>query len=214
MRVRVIFCRMWIGIGWTATWTAILALVGYGMNGIGYSPPDFVLARGCFVSAGIALIGMTTMWLSKSRWSLLPKVLGSLGLYALAVVWLAGSLIYVGNREAAAQLSPGNNPGGASVGHDNNGNLCTSGATCNFNSPPPNIQPHSEKIPSIGNNNTVVNSPIPPSMGNGNTFVGPTDSHANAIYNQGGTAIGNGACASPTGVAIGAYAGGGCTPKQ
>jgi hypothetical protein len=68
--------------------------------------------------------------------------------------------------------------------------------------------------PQIGNDNTVVNQPVPPNMGNGNTFVGSTDSNGNAIYNGGGTAIGNGACAGPTGVAIGAHAaGGGCAPK-
>jgi hypothetical protein len=63
--------------------------------------------------------------------------------------------------------------------------------------------------PQIGNDNTLVNVPIPPSMGDGNTFVGPTDANGNTIYNKGGTAIGKGACADPTSIAIGAGAGAG-----
>jgi hypothetical protein len=58
----------------------------------------------------------------------------------------------------------------------------------------------------IGNNNTSVNVPNPPAMGNGNTIIGPTDSNGNTIYNRGGTAIGAGATADPTSIAIGAGA--------
>jgi len=59
----------------------------------------------------------------------------------------------------------------------------------------------------MGDDNTVVNVPNPPeSMGNGNTIVGPTDSSGSTIYNKGGTAIGKGACADSTSVAIGAGA--------
>lgn len=46
-------------------------------------------------------------------------------------------------------------------------------------------------------------------MGSGNTLIGPPDFRGNTIYNRGGTAIGSGACADPTSVAIGANAGGG-----
>ncbi len=63
----------------------------------------------------------------------------------------------------------------------------------------------------IGNDNTVVNAPIPPSMGDGNTIVGATDSNGNAIYNKGGTAIGRGAKADSTSIAIGAGANAGAT---
>ena len=66
----------------------------------------------------------------------------------------------------------------------------------------------------IGSNNTIVNVPPPASMGNGNTIIGPTDSHGNTIINQGGTAIGSGACANSTGIAIGAGARAGCSPQQ
>jgi hypothetical protein len=60
--------------------------------------------------------------------------------------------------------------------------------------------------PAIGDNNTVVNLPAPTSMGSGNTFVGPTDSNGNTIFNRGGTAIGSGAQADSTSIAIGAGA--------
>jgi hypothetical protein len=62
------------------------------------------------------------------------------------------------------------------------------------------------KQPAIGNDNTLVNVPVPPALGNGNTIIGPTDSNGNTIYNKGGTAIGAGATADPTSIAIGAGA--------
>jgi hypothetical protein len=69
----------------------------------------------------------------------------------------------------------------------------------------PSSDPNS--VPSqIGDNNTVVNTPVPSNMGSGNTFVGPTDSNGNTIFNRGGAAIGNGACADSTSIAIGAGA--------
>jgi len=67
----------------------------------------------------------------------------------------------------------------------------------------------------MGSNNTIVNAPVPSNMGNGNTIVGPTDSRGNTIINQGGTAIGNGACADGTSIAIGAGANAGaCTNRK
>ncbi|MGD0793325.1 MAG: hypothetical protein ABR920_16270 [Terriglobales bacterium] len=68
--------------------------------------------------------------------------------------------------------------------------------------------------PQIGNDNTLVNVPIPPSMGDGNTFVGPTDANGNTIYNKGGTAIGKDACADSSSVAIGAGANAGSCPAH
>jgi acyl carrier protein len=64
----------------------------------------------------------------------------------------------------------------------------------------------------IGNENTLVNVPIPKSMGSGNTFVGTTDANGKTIMNKGGTAIGKGACADPTSIAIGADAHAGKCP--
>jgi len=60
----------------------------------------------------------------------------------------------------------------------------------------------------IGDDNTVVNAPVPSNLGNGNTIVGATDASGNSIYNRVGTAIGRGAKATD-GVAIGAGANGG-----
>ena len=58
-----------------------------------------------------------------------------------------------------------------------------------------------------GNDNTVVGRvPYRAVNGNGNTIVGATDANGNTIFNHGGTAIGSGAQAGPTGVAIGAHA--------
>lgn len=77
--------------------------------------------------------------------------------------------------------------------------------------PPPISSP---TAPTMGNDNTIYSAPIPRSMGSGNTVVGPTDSRGNAIINQGGTAIGSGACADSTSVAIGANANAGCATRK
>lgn len=58
----------------------------------------------------------------------------------------------------------------------------------------------------IGNDNTIVGVKPKGSIGNGNTIIDPGDASGNAIVNRGGTAIGAGACAGPTDVAIGAGA--------
>ncbi len=61
-----------------------------------------------------------------------------------------------------------------------------------------------------GADNTIVgNVPIRSVTGSGNTVVGATDSHGNTILNRGGVAIGNGARADSTSIAIGAHAGSG-----
>ena len=60
-------------------------------------------------------------------------------------------------------------------------------------------------IVSGSNNTTVGRIPFSAINGNGNTFVGATDDRGNTII-RGGTAIGQGATADPTSVAIGAGA--------
>jgi hypothetical protein len=76
-------------------------------------------------------------------------------------------------------------------------------------------KPQSQSPPAsqIGSDNTLVNVPVPQNMGSGNTFIGPTDANGDTIYTKGGTAIGKGACADPTSIAIGAGAhAGDCSP--
>jgi hypothetical protein len=59
----------------------------------------------------------------------------------------------------------------------------------------------------LGTDATAVgNLPTGSSLGDGSTYVGATDANGNAILNRGGTAIGHGATADPTSIAIGANA--------
>jgi ribosomal protein S11 len=68
--------------------------------------------------------------------------------------------------------------------------------------PPP--QPKSDVH---GSDNTLIGNVGNRSVsGDGNTIVGATDAQGNTILNQGGTAIGRGATADPTSIAIGAGA--------
>lgn len=66
-----------------------------------------------------------------------------------------------------------------------------------------------------GSDNTLVGDVGKRSItGNGNTIVGATDSNGNTILNRGGTAIGRGATADQTGIAIGAGAHAGNQKQQ
>jgi hypothetical protein len=72
--------------------------------------------------------------------------------------------------------------------------------------PSPAVPAPSRRKVGVGDDNTIVNAPVPPNLRNGNTIIGATDANGNAIYNKEGTAYGKGACAGATGVAIGAGA--------
>ena len=65
-----------------------------------------------------------------------------------------------------------------------------------------------------GTDNTLVGQvPYRSITGDGNTIVGATDANGNTILNRGGTAIGNGANAGPSDIAIGAHANAGATQQ-
>ena len=58
----------------------------------------------------------------------------------------------------------------------------------------------------IGDDNTLIGVDPPENMGSGNTIIGPTDAAGNTILNRGGVAVGRGARADGTSIAIGAGA--------
>lgn len=70
-----------------------------------------------------------------------------------------------------------------------------------------------DDAPRIGNDNTYVGPEPAPSMGDGNTIYTLADANGNVILNKGGTAIGAGARADSTSIAIGARAMGGDLPQ-
>lgn len=73
------------------------------MSQLGFSPPDFTLARACFILASVVLVGMTTVWLWKNwRPNRQQLIVGAFS-YLLAIAWLIGSMIYISQRELAAQ---------------------------------------------------------------------------------------------------------------
>lgn len=67
--------------------------------------------------------------------------------------------------------------------------------------------------PTIGSDNTYVGEGPVPRMGDGNTIYTLADANGNVIVNRGGTAIGAGARADSTSVAVGAGALGGDLPQ-
>lgn len=60
--------------------------------------------------------------------------------------------------------------------------------------------------PKMGSDNIIIGAPPNHSLGNGNIIISNTDANGNVILNKGGTAIGNGAVAGPSGIAIGSNA--------
>jgi hypothetical protein len=71
----------------------------------------------------------------------------------------------------------------------------------------------SDNAPRIGNENTYVGAGPVPAMGDGNTIYTLADANSDVLINKGGTAIGAGARADSTSVAIGALALGGDLPQ-
>lgn len=82
--------------------------------------------------------------------------------------------------------------------------------------PPPMHKAPENALPKskIGNDNTLVDVPIPMNMGDGNTIVNTHEANGNTLLTRGGTAIGKGACADPTSVAIGTGANAGACAKH
>jgi hypothetical protein len=70
-----------------------------------------------------------------------------------------------------------------------------------------------DETPAIGSGNTYVGQGPVPSMGDGNTIYTAADTNGNVLLHEGGTAIGAGARADSTSVAIGAGALGGDQPQ-
>jgi hypothetical protein len=75
-------------------------------------------------------------------------------------------------------------------------------------------QPSSGGVTLGADATAVGNLPTGSRLGDGSTYVGATDANGNTILNRGGTAIGRGATADPTSIAIGAnaHAGGSTSP--
>lgn len=73
------------------------------------------------------------------------------------------------------------------------------------------VPPGTKQATVHGSDNTIVGNDHRSIEGNGNTIVGATDANGNTILNHRGTAIGSGATAGPTSIAIGAHANAGGT---
>ncbi len=71
----------------------------------------------------------------------------------------------------------------------------------------------SDDPPMIGSDNTYVGEGPVPAMGDGNTIYTLADANGSVLLNRGGTAIGAGARADSTSVAVGAGALGGDLPQ-
>jgi hypothetical protein len=71
----------------------------------------------------------------------------------------------------------------------------------------------SDDPPTIGSDNTYVGEGPVPAMGDGNTIYTLANANGSVLLNRGGTAIGAGARADSTSVAVGARALGGDLPQ-
>jgi hypothetical protein len=218
---------MWDAIifvaGWFWRWEvvstgAVAVFIAGGISAI-YGD-DFILATCLFFAAIVWITAKAVSW-SEVRGHK-DRIWVSIVIVVLAVLCLWGSMKWIQQRaelvarktQAPEQIA---NPpaGNASPPPQQSNNEPNHG-------PPP--QQHSEtpapkgatkgqpqapaKAEIRGSDNTLVgNVGNRPVQGNGNTVVGATDAQGNTIITHPGTAIGNGAQAGPSGIAIGAHAG-------
>jgi hypothetical protein len=79
---------------------------------------------------------------------------------------------------------------------------------------PPQPTQQAQTPCSHGSDNTVIGT-APCHMGDGNTIINQADANGNVILNRGGLAVGRGACADSTSIAVGAGANAGqCAQPQ
>lgn len=171
----------------------ILFLAGLAVSLVGLSPPEYAGARICLILAALLLSARVVMWMKGSFRSRV-----ALGAVAILIVWacFVGTWRWVGAREAAAQSAPSAGSGNAPIGRDNNGQVCTSGATCTFNaSPALPFQPHSENAPASRSGPLTVRDAGECPRGylvldsnkfmfNGTAIRAPADAHICLVNNQ------------------------------
>ena len=170
---------------------------------------------GCLILAIAIVLSSWALWLWCSRWGRLAGVVAILSPLFLGL-WLFGPHIVKQWRATNTSMPPAPPPSAVALAP-----LATQTKPIEHQrSAPKQSKLHPSAVAPdkntahIGNDNTLVNVPAQQSMGDGNTIVGPTDSHGNTVYNKGGVAIGNGARADSTSVAIGAHANAGNTTEQ
>jgi hypothetical protein len=109
----------------------VLALVFGAVSLIGLSPPEFLVARICFIIAAALSVVAIMMWAKKSRLSILTRRAIASVVVVLAAAALIGAWLWANAREVAAQVPPSSLP--------------TINGNCNFPG---------------GTNNGIINCPV------------------------------------------------------
>jgi hypothetical protein len=113
--------------------SATFAFGGVGVMTLG--PADFFWARICFIVA-VGIPWAYLMLLLLLRWEVSPRtkiILGTINIGISAFLIYAAMAWISAHAQSPAPPTPS---GGINVGHDNNGQVCTSGANCTFTQPP------------------------------------------------------------------------------
>ena len=93
---------------WTVVGAAVGLLIGAGLNVLGYSPPEFRLARTCFW-ASATLMGITDIaWHLQTDWPPVPQLCVAFSIWVGITVGLPAGLRWIDRREAsyASTLPP------------------------------------------------------------------------------------------------------------
>lgn len=121
---------MWSLLSSAITSLAV-AFVAIGINFALSTPTAWVGAAACFTTA--ALLSLVEIYRQMDRRNLSRKITAVASVFVVAA--LIGSYFWLSERANADPPSSAGNEG-VQVGHDSNGQVCTTGASCMFNQAP------------------------------------------------------------------------------
>jgi hypothetical protein len=89
------------------------AAISIGVGVMSFTPPDFSVARGCFIFAAILLFIRAAFWLSDPKAGRMERMVYSFVIFGVLGVGLVESLNWVRNRQAITQSASDSNKGAA-----------------------------------------------------------------------------------------------------
>jgi hypothetical protein len=90
-----------VEIIWSVVGVVVALLIGTGINVLGYTPPEFKLARACFWCSAI-ILGLTdTTWHLQTDWLLLEQMCVAVPLWGCILIGLPAGTRWIDRRETA-----------------------------------------------------------------------------------------------------------------
>jgi len=88
---------------WVVVTVVVPLLIGVGYNVLGYTPPEFTVARVCFSIAALILAAVTVIWALTTDWPTSPRVVVGGLLALLTIIGYPELMRWVGQKESRTQ---------------------------------------------------------------------------------------------------------------